>query len=247
MATPSPPKAAGSAELSATAARPASAEREAAPDCSGAARRRLFRLGAGQIAELAATRHPRDGEGELKTGRLGSSSLTATCRSGPARHGFFFRLRRSPTSPAKMSGRGRAGRIERGSPCALTLSRSVYPLMAAGGSRRAPSVPMTGRLALSPIWLFSVFDHNARMPQTLADPAGGRAEALDLSSRNEGFDLFSPPLKRLLAHQKRIAPSSSSSAFRACGCGPDRPRQLIAIEAAMVVASNENQKENDNG
>jgi hypothetical protein len=35
--------------------------------------------------------------------------------------------------------------------------------------------------------------------------------------------------------------------FGPCGCGPDRPRQLIAIEAAMVAASNVKPKENDNG
>jgi uncharacterized protein (DUF736 family) len=30
--------------------------------------------------------------------------------------------------------------------------------------------------------------------------------------------------------------------LRACGCGPDRPLQLIAIEAAMVVAQTKNQR-----
>jgi hypothetical protein len=40
----------------------------------------------------------------------------------------------------------------------------------------------------------------------MADPAGGRSEALDLSSRNERFELFSPPLKRLLAQAKKARP-----------------------------------------
>ena len=119
-------------------------------------------------------------------------------------------------------------------------------LMAAKGPDRLP-VPMTGRLAFSPFGFFRS-SHNARMPQTLADPAGGRSQRPRSFSRNERFDLFSPPLTRLLAQVKKGSPLSHPPlAFRACGCGPDRPRQLIAIEAAMVVASNEKPKENDNG
>jgi hypothetical protein len=49
------------------------------------------------------------------------------------------------------------------------------------------------------------------------------------------------------AKTKKSALPHPSLAFRACGCGQDRLLQLIAIEAAMVVASNEKPKENDNG
>jgi hypothetical protein len=81
----------------------------------------------------------------------------------------------------------------------------------------------------------------------MADPAGGRSQRPRSFSHNERFDLFSPPLKRLLAQVKKGSPLSHPPlAFRACGCGPDRPRQLIAIEAAMVVAKRKT-KENDNG
>jgi hypothetical protein len=77
----------------------------------------------------------------------------------------------------------------------------------------------------------------------MADPARGRSQDLDLLSRNEGFDLFSPPLRVSSRKSKKDRPSSSSSSLRAFGCGPDRPRQLIAIEAAMVAAKRKNKGE----
>jgi hypothetical protein len=58
---------------------------------------------------------------------------------------------------------------------------------------------------------------------------------------------FFPRRCASLRASKKVAPPLPSLTFRACGCGPDRPRQLIAIEATMVVASNEKTKENDNG
>jgi hypothetical protein len=96
---------------------------------------------------------------------------------------------------------------------------------------------MTGRLAFSPAGFSRQPQRNAGLKLWLILPEAG-PEALDLSSRNEGFDLFSPPLKRLPREPKKDRPVLIlHSRCGPHGCGPDRPRQLIAIEAAMVVAS----------
>jgi len=62
-----------------------------------------------------------------------------------------------------------------------------------------------------------------------------------------GFGFLPHAGKPALLADNKTAPRRPPLAFRACGCGPDRPRQLIAIEAAMVAALNEKPKENDNG
>jgi uncharacterized protein (DUF736 family) len=54
-----------------------------------------------------------------------------------------------------------------------------------------------------------------------------------------GFGFLPHAGKPALLSDNKTAPRHPPLAFRAFGCGQDRPRQLIAIEAAMVVASNE--------
>jgi len=63
---------------------------------------------------------------------------------------------------------------------------------------------MTGRLAFSPFAFFPFKATTQRMPQLwLILPEAGHKD-LDLSSRNEGLDLFSPTRKaRLLAEDKK--------------------------------------------
>ena len=120
---------------------------------------------------------------------------------------------------------------------ALSLEgRAAAPiLMAAKGPDRLLG-PDDRSPCLLPVRLFSVSSHNARMPQTLADPAGGRSEALDLLPAMRGSTFF----PRRCASSSRVKKGSPLLIlhwrFGPCGCGPDRPRQLIAIEAAMVVA-----------
>jgi uncharacterized protein (DUF736 family) len=57
-----------------------------------------------------------------------------------------------------------------------------------------------------------------------------------------GFGFLPHAGKPALLSDNKTAPRHPPLAFRAFGCGQDRPRQLIAIEAAMVVASNEKQR-----
>jgi hypothetical protein len=174
--------------------------------------------------------------------RLNSPETSRVPRQGSFIHTDLIAAPSSPGAmpPLPAASRGFALMLER--------AAAFIPVMARRrGSRLPPSVPMNHRPLPFPFGFFPVFGHNARIPQTLADPAGGRSRSPRSSSRNEGFDLFSPPLRDFLASQKRIAPPHPPLRSGPCGCGPDRPRQLIAIEAAMVAASNEKPKENDNG
>ncbi len=151
---------------------------------------------------------PRDGDGAVQNrqARIYTSSLTEMGRSCAA--GLPFRQPRSRHCRRRSQGAGRADRIELWDELrrALALDRSVYPLTA---PVRVPSSAFGSdvirAIALSSFWFpFSTTTH--RMPQIMADPAGGRSEALDLSSSNERFKLFSQPLKRLLAQVKKARP-----------------------------------------
>jgi hypothetical protein len=106
---------------------------------------------------------------------------------------------------------------------------------------------MTGRLAFSPFGFFPFpATTHACLKLWLILPEAGQ-EALDLHPAMRGSTFF----PRRCASSSRVKKGSPLLIlhwrFGPCGCGPDRPRQLIAIEAAMVVASNEKPQENDNG
>ena len=127
----------------------------------------------------------------------------------------------APSSPGAMPPRPVASRVRLP---ALKEDSSANPDGSKGPVRRA--VPMTGRLAFSPFGFFRS-SHNARMPQTLADPAGGRTKVLDLlpamrgstffprrlsvSSRvKKGSPLPHPPLRSGPSAAGQIAPGSRS-------------------------------------
>jgi hypothetical protein len=183
---------------------------------------------------------------QFKTGKLGSPIQLDGDVGATLRGRASFSATPISTLPAKKvrAKPCRLHRAERTSP-RLGVEPIVYPLTAPVGF---PSSAFGSDVrSHCPFFLLGFFPFSTTTHASLQlwpDPARGRAEALDLSSRNERFDLFSPPLKRLLAQVKKGSPLSHPPlAFRACGCGPDRPRQLIAIEAAMVAAQTKNQGE----
>jgi hypothetical protein len=95
---------------------------------------------------------------------------------------------------------------------------------------------MTGRLVFSPFGFFPFpATTHACLKLWLILPEAGQKD-LDLHPAMRGSTFF----PRRCASSSRVKKGSPLLIlhwrFGPCGCGPDRPRQLIAIEAAMVVA-----------
>jgi hypothetical protein len=128
----------------------------------------------------------------------------------------------------------------RGSALALKEDSSVNPDGSEGSHRLA--VPMTGRLAFSPFGFFPFrATTHACLKLWLILPEAGHKDLALFPAM--GVSTFFPRRCASPRAPKKDRPSPSSTALRACGCGPDRPRQLIAIEAAMVVAKRKTQGE----
>jgi hypothetical protein len=95
---------------------------------------------------------------------------------------------------------------------------------------------MTGRLAFSPFGFcpFPATTH-ACLKLWLILPEAGHKD-LDLFPAMRVSTFFPRRCASSSRDKKGFAPPHPPLRSGPCGCGQDRPRQLIAIEAAMAVA-----------